>query len=112
MTADEFELRDIPRQLVYEQSKWGCPASYCVGAGPDAPTVDQVARQKHAWLLARQKALAYRIRYRAVMDRWVMRKYPKFPRINRNAPLPPREAFTPMGMDEIIVGHRIVDDGD
>ena len=41
-----------------------------------------------------------------------MRKYPKFPKVNRNAPLPPRDVLTPMGADEVIVGRRVVDDGD
>lgn len=112
MTEDEIELRDIPRQLVYEQTRWGCLKPQVVGAGPEAPTIDQEARARHAALLERQKLLTYRIRRRRVLDRWVMRKYPNFPRFNRHAPLPKPGVFTAMAMDEVIVGHRIVDDGD
>ena len=52
--------------MAYERSKFDFTAPCCVGAGPDAPTMGQVARLKYDWLQTRQTELAYRIRRRNV----------------------------------------------
>lgn len=105
---DEWELMDLPRQLAYEQSRFGILNPVVVGAGPDCLTIDQAARTRHAALLARQTELKYRIRRRAVLDRWVMRRY----RCWRSVLIrPPVEPFTAMGMDEVIQDGKIVDAG-
>jgi hypothetical protein len=107
-SSDEWELMDIPRRLAYEQSRFDNPRPHIVGAGPGCATIDQIARVRHAALLVRQTELKYQIRRRAVLARWVMRKY----RL-RLAPLPirPISPLIPMLIDEVIEHGKIVDRG-
>jgi hypothetical protein len=95
-SEDEWELKDLPRQLAYEQSRF------------ENPHLGRNARLKHARLLARQEELTRRIRRCAVLDRWYLRRY----RPRKIVAVPqPVEPLTPMRMDEIIVAGKIVDQG-
>ena len=97
MTRDESELRDIPRRLKYEESYFGT-------------RIDALARMRHASLLKRQEVLKEAVHWERVQERWVRMKYPKYPRHTPPKAKTPPGVLTPMGMDELIVGRRIVDD--
>jgi len=105
-SADEWELLDIPRQLLYEQSYWGNTSPCVPQGGPDCRTVDQLHRDRYAQLLARQTELKYRIRRSAILDRWVMRRY----RLGRaGCPQRATSPLTDMKVDEVIENGNIVD---
>ena len=108
MTVDEFELRFVlPSQLVYETRHFGNQLPFVVGAGPDCLTVDQLARTKFARLFARLKLLQHRIRRQTILDRWALRQF----HAEHPPQLLPHSPLTPMLIDEVIVGRRIVDQG-
>lgn len=95
-SEDEWELKDIPRQLAYEATLF------------DNPYLDTLARIRHARLLSRQTALQYRIRRNAVLTRWIMRRYRSHP---QPLPVRPISPLSPMLMDEVIQDGKIVDLG-
>ena len=110
MTAWEYELKDLPRQLAYEESRFGNMLPYIVGAGPGCATIDQVARAKHAALIIRQAELKKKLRRWKAGDRWVRWKERQENLQPSTFNLQPSSPLTPMLMDEVIQGRRIVDD--
>ena len=108
-SSAEWELRDIPRQLLYHQSYFGNTRPCLPQGGPECMTVDEFHRAQHEWLLTRQTTLTARLRRESILDRWVMRKYP-----TRAFHIPVRSPgpLTDMGMDEVIEDGKIVDKGD
>jgi hypothetical protein len=97
---DQWELLDLPRQLLYEKSKFNCPV------------LGVQARLRHERLLARQTELVQRIRRASIMDRWIMRKYRINPRRPDPRPQTPDPILTDMGIDEVIEDGKIIDRGD
>lgn len=87
---------DIPRQLAYEATLF------------DNPSLDKIARLRHARLLSRQTELQDRIRRCEVLDRWYMRRYRRHP---QPLPIRPISPLSPMLIDEIIQDGKIVDQG-
>lgn len=107
MTDDEYELRfEIPGKLVYELSRLGCHRPVVVWGGPECLTIDQDARRACQRLLNRLVELQRRARRNQVLARWYLRHSQK------TSWRPPRlGGLSPMGMDEVIIGRRIVDQG-
>jgi hypothetical protein len=106
-SEDEWELMDIPRQLLYEASYFGNTRPCVPWGGSESPTIDQVHRIKHKRLLTRQTELQERIRRNDVLTRWVMSRH----RDGRTFTSGPIEPLTPMLVDEVIEGGKIVDQG-
>jgi hypothetical protein len=106
-SEDEWELMDLPRQLLYEASYFGNTRPCVPWGGPECPTLDQVHRIKHKRLLTRQTELQYRIRRNDVLTRWVMSRHRRQPAMIVVPPGP----FTDMGIDEVIEDGKIVDQG-
>ncbi len=107
MTEDEHELHcEIPTWLNYELTRFNNPRPVVVGGGPECCTIDEDARTRCRRLLNRITELQRRIRRNDVLDRWYLRKLDRRPDGHQSV-----GPLTAMGMDEVIIGRRIVDQG-